>query len=200
VNHVTVQVACQTSRLAAVKNTTNDEFGSMSDSRLQEEVFELLYAKHKPELAVLRLNRILEGQPDNAQALSLKAYSLNKLANAIKDWKYSRIAIASAEKALALNPVNDIALISKGWALIDLGQASESIPYLIHATTVNPRNEYAWFNLAWAQYLTGNFAESSASIAKALELSPTNAIIKRGKQLMKPGKLPTHLRRKSSTQ
>lgn len=57
----------------------------MSDSGLQEEVYDLLHAKHKPELAVLRLNRILEGQPENVQALSLKAYALKKLANAIKD-------------------------------------------------------------------------------------------------------------------
>lgn len=170
----------------------------MSESRLREEVYDLLYAKHKPELAVLRLNRIVREQPENAQALSLKAYAPNKLANLIKDWEYSRSALSAAEKALELNPLNDIALTSKGWALIDLGRASESIPYLIRATTANPRNEYAWFNLAWAQYLTGNFTESSASITKALELSPNNAIIQRGKQLMKSGNLPTHLSKSSS--
>ena len=168
----------------------------MSESRLCEEVYDLLYAKHKPELAVLRLNRILREQPENAQALSLKAYALNKLADLIKDWEYSRSALAAAEKALELSPLNDIALTSKGWALIDLGRASESIPYLIRATTTNPRNEYAWFNLAWAQYLTGNYTESSASIAKALQLSPNNSIIRRGNQLMKSGNLPAHLRRK----
>jgi len=151
----------------------------MSNSRLREEVYDLLYAKHKPELAILRLNSILREQPENVQALSLKAYALNKLANAIKDWEYSRSALAAAGKALELSPLDDIALTSKGWALIDLGKASESIPYLIQATTANPRNEHAWFNLAWAQYLTGNFAVSSASIAKALELSPNNAIIRR---------------------
>jgi len=115
----------------------------MSESRLHEKVYDLLYAKHKPELAVLRLNRILREQPENAQALSLKAYALNKMANLIKDWEYSRSALAAAEKALELSPLNDIALTSKGWALIDLGRPSESIPYLIRATTANPRNKYA---------------------------------------------------------
>lgn len=167
----------------------------MNDSGLRE-VNELLYSKHKPELAVLKLNRILQEQPENAKAHSLRAYALNKLANAIKDWTYSESALASAEKALELNPLDDIALTSKGWALVDLGRASESIPYLIRATTANPRNEYAWFNLAWAQYLTGNYTESSASIAKALQLSPNNGIIRRGNQLMKSGNLPAHLRRK----
>lgn len=111
--HVTVPVACQTSRLTTETLSTNDEFGSMSGAALQEEVYDLLYAKHKPEIAILRLNRILEGQTQNVQALSLKAYALDKLANAIKDWEYSRSALASAEKALALNPLNDIALTSK---------------------------------------------------------------------------------------
>jgi len=86
---------------------------------------------------------ILREQPENAQVLSLKAYALNKLANLIKDWEYSRSALAAAEKALELSPLNDIALTSKGWALIDLGRPSESIPYLIRATTANPRNKYA---------------------------------------------------------
>lgn len=178
---------------------TSDEFGFMIDSRLQEEVYELLYTKQKPEVAVLRLNRILEEQPENVQALSLKAYALNKLANAIKDWKYTKSALGFADKALALNPLNDIALTSKGWALIDLGKAGESISYLIRATSVNSRNEYAWYNLALAQYLTGNFAESSTSIAKALELNPSNAIIRRGEQMMKSGNLPAHLRHKSTS-
>jgi tetratricopeptide (TPR) repeat protein len=167
----------------------------MSVSKLHEEVFDLLYADNKPEVAVLRLNRILEKTPENGEALALKAYALNRLANARKEWKYSKNAIASADKALTLNPTNDIALTSMGWALIDLRQPVEATPYLIRATKANPRNEYAWYNLAWAQYLTGNAAESSASIKRALELNPNNAIITRGKQMMESGHLPTHLRR-----
>ena len=166
----------------------------MSDSKLREEVFDLLYTKQKPEVAVLRLNRVLEGDPGNEEAISFKAYALNKLANATKDWSYTKSALASADKALALNSVNDFALVSKGWALIDLGKAREAIPYLIRATTINPKNEYAWYNLAWAQFLNGNSAGCSSSIAKALELSPHNAIIRRGRRMMTTGNLPDHLR------
>ena len=170
----------------------------MSVSKLHE-VFELLYAENKPEVAILRLNRILKKTPENSETLALKAYALNKLANARKAWKYSKNAIVSANKALNLNPTNDIALTSKGWALIDLGQPAEATSYLIRATRANPRNEYAWHNLAWAQYLTGNVTESSASIKRALELSPLNAIIMGGKQMMETGQLPTHLRYESAS-
>jgi tetratricopeptide (TPR) repeat protein len=174
-----------------------NEFGSMSVSKLHQDVFELLYAENKPEVAILRLNLILEKTPENSEALALKAYALNKLANARKDWKYSKNAIALADRALTLNPTDDIALTSKGWALIDLRQPAEATSYLIRATKANPRNEYAWYNLAWAQYLTGNATESSASIKRALELSPHNAIIMGGKQMMETGQLPIHLRHES---
>lgn len=170
----------------------------MSVSKLHEEIFDLLYAENKPEVAILRLNLILERTPENSEALALEAYALNKLANARKDWKYSKNAIALADKALALNPTNDIALTSMGWALIDLRQPAEATSYLIRATKANPRNEYAWYNLAWAQYLTVNVAESSASVKRALELSPHNSIIMRGKQMMETGQLPTHLRQAAS--
>jgi len=179
----------------SLKSVRNDEFGPMSDSKLREEIFDLLYTKQKPEVAVLRLNRVLEGDPSNEEAISFKAYALNKLANATKDWNYTKNALASADKALPINPVNDFALVSKGWALIDLGNAREAIPCLVRATTTNPNNEYAWYNLAWAQFLTGNSAESSSSIAKALELSPNNAIIRRGRRMMMTGNLPAHLRK-----
>jgi tetratricopeptide (TPR) repeat protein len=172
----------------------------MNETRLQEEVYDLLYAKNKPECAVLRLNGILEEEPENVEALSLKAYALNKLANTTKDWKYSKSAVTSADKALALNPLNDIALTSKGWALIDLGRARESVTYLVRATHANPKNEYAWYNLAWAQYLTGNFAESSASINKAVELDPNNSIIRKGKLMMQSGNLPNHLKIEAASQ
>ena len=172
----------------------------MKDSRLRDEVYGLLYVKHKPEVAVLRLNRILQEDQENVEAISLKAYALNKLANATKDWNYSKNAIACADKALALNSADEFALIGKAWALIDLGRASEAIPYLIRATAANSTNEYAWYNLAWAQFLTGNFAEASSSLAKALELSPNNAIIRVGKRMMKAGNVPAHLRRRSASQ
>ena len=57
----------------------------MSVSKLHEEVFDLLYVENKPEVAVLRRNRILEKTPENGEALPLKAYALNRLANARKE-------------------------------------------------------------------------------------------------------------------
>ena len=100
---------------------------------------------------------------------------------------------------MALNPDDDIALTSKGWALIDLGKANDALDALKHATNANPRNEYAWYNLAWAQYLTGNPADSSQSMNKALAINPNNIILRRGRQMMASGKIPSRLKHRRST-
>ena len=171
----------------------------MSASSLREQVFALLYSEKKPEQAILILNRIIKQAPERSDALALKAYALNKLANSLQEWKYSEYALENADRALALNPDDDIALTSKGWALIDLNRAQEAISPLERAIKVNPANEYAWYNLAWAQYLTGNPAASTESIKRALQISPGNAIIKRGKEMMKKGTIPSHLRKADRT-
>lgn len=166
---------------------------------LPDEIFELIYSKNKTEEAILKLNGIIKSSPENSRAIALKAYALNKLANLRKEWKYSRLGLENADRALALNPDDDIALTSKGWALIDLGRASEAVGALERATKVNPGNEYAWYNLAWAQYLTGNAPASSHSMAKALAINPNNPILKRGKEMMARGRLPSHLRTRGPT-
>ena len=172
----------------------------MKASNLRDEVFNLLYSLNRPEQAILQLNGIIKAAPENSQALGLKAYALNKLANARREWKYSQTALEFAERSLALNPDEEIALVSKGWALIDLGRAKEALPALQKAIKVNPEDEYAWFNLAWAQHLTGTPEASSESIAKALRINPANPIIKRGRYMMQRGELPTHLRKEKKAE
>jgi len=167
----------------------------LSKRALRDQIFTLLYNQNNPEAAILQLNLILKSAPENSQALALKAYALNKLANARKEWKYSQSALDHADRALLLNPSDDLALTSKGWAQIDLGRAQEALPILQRATKVNPRNEFAWYNLAWAQYLSGDAASSTESIKRALEISPGNEIIKRGKELMERGAIPEHLKK-----
>jgi tetratricopeptide (TPR) repeat protein len=169
------------------------------DKDLHDEIFELIYSKNRTEDAILKLNGIIKASPENSRALALKAYALNKLANLRKEWKYSQLGLENAERALALNPDDDIALTSKGWALIDLGRANEAVKVLQRATSANPDNEYAWYNLAWAQYLTGNAQVSSHSMSKALAINPNNRILRRGKEMMSAGKVPSHLRKQSSS-
>jgi len=168
----------------------------MKDSGLRGQIFDLLYSQKKPEQAILQLNRIIKASPEHSEALALKAYALNKLANSLHDWKYTQHAFASAERALAFNPDDDIALISKGWALIDLGRAKDALSPLQKATRANPANEYAWYSLAWAQYLTGDALGSKDSIERALRINPGNPILKQGKRMMENGEIPAHLRKK----
>jgi Flp pilus assembly protein TadD len=169
----------------------------MSHSDLREQIFALIYSQKKPEQAILILNGIIRQTPERSDALALKAYALNKLANSLHEWTYSGNALESADRALALNPDDDIALISKGWALIDLGRVEEAISPLERATKLSPESEYAWYNIAWAQYLTGDPAASAASIRRALQINPGNAIIRHGKGMMEKGAIPRHLKKVS---
>ena len=115
----------------------------MGTSDLRDQVFALIYSQKKPEEAILQLNRIIKQSPERSDAIALKAYALNKLANELREWKYSEHALENADRALALNLDDDIALTSKGWALIDLGRAQEAISPLERAVKVNPMSEYA---------------------------------------------------------
>jgi tetratricopeptide (TPR) repeat protein len=161
---------------------------------LRDKIFEMIYSRRRVEEAILRLNQIIKSAPENSRAIALKAYALNKLANTRKEWKYSEQALEYAERSVVLNPEDDIALTSKGWALIDLGRPEEALKPLEHATRLSNRNEYAWYNLAWAQYLTENPTAAKESITRALEISPDNPIIKRGREMMERGKVPSHLK------
>jgi tetratricopeptide (TPR) repeat protein len=170
----------------------------MVTRNLLDEVFDLIYGKNRTEEAILKLNGIIKSSPENSRAIALKAYALNKLANLYKEWNYSQLALEFAERALSLNPNDDIALTSKGWALIDLSRANEAIPILNQATRVNSNNEYAWYNLAWAQYLSGNPLASTESIRRALSINPNNPILRRGKEMMKKGQVPEHLKKRNA--
>ncbi len=165
---------------------------------LLDEVFDLIYGRNRTEEAILKLNGIIKSSPENSRAIALKAYSLNKLANLHKKWDYSRLALEFAERALLLNPNDDMALTSKGWALIDLARANEAVAVLQQATRVNPANEYAWYNLAWAQYLNMDAIASTESIKKSLALSPKNPILRRGKEMMAKGEVPEHLKKRNA--
>jgi hypothetical protein len=166
----------------------------MTQGDIRDEIFELIYSRRKVEEAILRLNHMIKSAPKNSRAIALKAYALNKLANANKDWKYSEQALDYAERSLLLNPEDDIALTSKGWSLIDLGRPEEALKPLEHATRLSSRNEYAWYNLAWAQYLTESPTAAKESITKALEINPGNPIIRRGREMMEKGEIPSQLK------
>jgi len=168
----------------------------MISKDLRDEIFDLIYSKNKTEEAILRLNGIMKSSPENSRAIALKAYALDKLANLRKEWNFSQLGLECAERALELNPDDDIALTSKGWALIDQGRASEAVSVLERATRVSPSSEYAWYNLAWAQYLTGNALASAQSMNRALAINPNNPMLRRGKEMMATGQIPKHLKSK----
>lgn len=120
---------------------------------------------------------------------------MNELANIEKNWQLSSESIEWAEKALKINPNNDIALFNKAWALTDLGKPKEALKYSERALKINLRNEYAWYNKAWSYYLLGKREKAIECCDKALEISPGNRIIEHGKETFLKNQMPEHLQK-----
>lgn len=69
----------------------------MGKASLHDDIFTLIYSRKRVDEAILKLNRIIKATPENSEAIALKAYALNKLANAHREWQYSRLALDYGE-------------------------------------------------------------------------------------------------------
>jgi tetratricopeptide (TPR) repeat protein len=160
-----------------------------------ERIRRMIYSDNQPEQAVIRLNIIIKDDSLNARAWSLKANALNRIANQRKEWHYTREALQCAERAIALDPKDDLAHTNRAWALIDLGQIEDGLRAAEHALELNPRNVYAWFNKAWALYLSGEKQAALSACERALELEPGNAVVQKGYDRLLNDEIPEHLRK-----
>jgi tetratricopeptide (TPR) repeat protein len=170
---------------------------TLTDAELEwaERIRKVIYSDNQPEQAVIRLNIIIRENPSNARAWSLKANALNRIANQRKEWQYSREALQCAERAIGLDPQDELAHTNKAWALIDLGHIEDGLRAAEHALELNSRNVYAWFNKAWALYLSGEKQAALNACERALELEPGNAIVQKGYDTLLNDEIPEHLKK-----
>jgi tetratricopeptide (TPR) repeat protein len=83
-------------------------------------------------------------------------------------------AIASYDKALQLNPVNDSAWYNRGVALSNLGCHEDEIDSYDKALQLNPDKDSAWYNRGNALDKLGRHEDAIDSYDKALQLRPDN--------------------------
>lgn len=81
-------------------------------------------------------------------------------------------AVASFDKALAIDLRNSFVLNNKGVALDALGQHGEAILCYEKALAIDPRVAQAWCNKGNALYILGRFEEADVALDKALALNP----------------------------
>jgi len=81
--------------------------------------------------AIQAYDEALAIDPENAAALSKKAYALNELGR-------NDEALRASSKALAINPENTAALYDKGYALYKLGKYNEALQAADKALSIDP--------------------------------------------------------------
>jgi Flp pilus assembly protein TadD len=99
-------------------------------------------------------------------------------------------AIAPLDRALALNPGNEVGWINKGTALARLGRLRDALKCYNSAIKVNPQYEVAWNNKANALARLGKSELALACYEKALEIDPAyrTAWVNKGFVLAKLGR------------
>jgi tetratricopeptide (TPR) repeat protein len=78
-------------------------------------------------------------------------------------------------QALALDSNNVETQNDLGFALLQLGRADESLPYLHRALEIEPNRAAVHYNLANALLRTGRMNEAAVEFQKAIDIDPTNA-------------------------
>ena len=74
-------------------------------------------------------------------------------------------AVFHQQRALALNPNDDLIVVQQGEVLTWLGQAEEGIDWIRKAMRLNPYHpERFWFHLARAQFVARRYADAIASL------------------------------------
>ncbi len=113
------------------------------------------------------LRKVIETDPQNAQALNALGYTL-----ADRTDRYAE-AEKLIDQALALRPDDFFILDSKGWVLYRLGKLDEAIVYLRRAYEQVPDAEIA-AHLGEVLWVSGNQKEGKEILDAALKATPDN--------------------------
>ncbi len=123
-----------------------------------------------------------EGSPQKAQARFWLDYS-HELSGAIR---YQE-ALATVERALALDPTSAEIHYAQGTYLAMLARHTEALAAFEHALELAPLFVPAWDGKAWALSILGHREEALAAVNRALELDPDYFdALKRKKRLETP--------------
>ncbi len=113
-----------------------------------------------------------------AKAENLKIGQLNGMlqqANQMEQAKNFNGAIALLQKAVALDPQQDLVQANLALAYQRAGRYAEAIPVYQKAIALNPKVAGYYSNLASCQTLTGQGAQALASLQQAATLAPASA-------------------------
>ena len=139
---------------------------------------ELLYSRalaherfNRLDGAEADLRRLIEIDPENADALNALGYTLADRTNRYQE------ALALIERALKLKPDTPAIVDSLGWVLYRLGRTSEALPHLKRAFELQRDAEVA-AHLGEVLWVSGDRDEAKAVWRVGRELDPDNRVLK----------------------
>ena len=145
---------------------------------LYEDNFDLLYARAlnaadmgRVDILEQDLKRILEEQPDHADALNALGYTLADKTDRLDEAK------GYIQQALALKPDSPAILDSMGWVEYRMGNLQAALNYLQRAANINPDAEIA-SHLGEVLWKMNNKAKALQVWRDANEREPDNRYIK----------------------
>jgi tetratricopeptide (TPR) repeat protein len=91
-------------------------------------------------------------------------------------------AIALLDKALTLEPANDMLWVLRGSLLYDLRRYDEAVDSHDRAIAIKPDYAVAWYNRGIALFRLARYPDALASFDRALELNPEYADAKKRRE------------------
>lgn len=170
---VEVQLLAERDRADAALELT-DELVARDPANLDLLYFRAMTAEKFGHLDILErdLNRILEIDPQNADAMNALGYTLTDKTDRHDE------ALVLIQNALAIKPDEAAFIDSLGWVMYRLERFDEALVNLRRALDLFPNDEVA-AHLGEVLWVVGQKAEASKVWDAALELKPDSEILKR---------------------
>ena len=128
--------------------------------------------------AIDHFRKVLQSDPENAQASNNLAYLLTEYANNADE------ALKYAEKAVNAAPEKAIYADTMGWTLYRKGLYGTAIPYLEKAAAEKGGDVVWKYHLAMAYAKSGDLNKGRVALASALKIDPNVPEAKTAKQIL----------------
>jgi len=92
-------------------------------------------------------------------------------------------AIALFDKALVLEPENDMVWVLRGSLLNELGRYPEALASYDKALAIRPDYDVAWYNRGMTLRKLARYTDAVASFDKALQINPTFSNAKKDREM-----------------
>jgi tetratricopeptide (TPR) repeat protein len=131
----------------------------------------LLAQQDRIEEALALFKRLVEADPENADALNALGYTMTDRTDRHEE------ARGYIERALALKPDSAAIIDSMGWVLFRLGRPAEALPYLERAFELDANAEIG-AHLGEVLWALGRRDEARRIFARSREIEADNAVLR----------------------